>query len=306
MSSSVSAGKISGLGYIILLAQDIKGWRIFGSDVLGLMLNSEVSNAEKLFFRMDNHPSRLIVKQHDADKLAAVGWECSGKASYETVIGAIEASGAQIERGSVQAAAERSVAEYAHSVDPDGNSFEVFHTRTDLREDFQSPLDINGFVTGDLGMGHAVIPAPKTDQTEAFYQNVLGFGASDNLTLPSPAEGMPDMNVRFFHANNPRHHSLALFNWPNPLGLVHLLLEVSSVDEVGACLDRVQAGGYPLMATLGRHCNDNMLSFYVIAPGGFAIEYGCDGLQIDNDTYQTTFSTRADIWGHDYMPPVPA
>ncbi|MDP5209263.1 VOC family protein [Microbulbifer sp. 2205BS26-8] len=306
MSISVTAGKVSSLGYIILLTQDIDAWREFGSDVLGLMLNSEISNAEQLFFRMDNHPSRLIVKHHDSNKLAAIGWECSDKESYEAVITAIETTGAEVKRGNESAAAERGVTEYAGSKDPDGNPFEVFHTRTGLRDNFQSPLDIDKFVTGKLGMGHAVIPAPKLTVTEAFYKNILGFGASDNLTLPSPTAGMPDMNIRFFHANNPRHHSLALFNWPNPLGLVHLLLEVSSVDEVGTCLDRIHAGDYPLMATLGRHCNDNMLSFYVIGPGGFAIEYGCDGLKIDSDNYQTTVSTRADVWGHDYMPPVPA
>ena len=111
------------------------------------------------------------------------------------------------------------------------------------------------------------------------------------------------MNIRFMHACNPRHHSLALFNYPNPVGIVHLILEVPDVDCVGACLDRVQVAGYPLMSTLGRHCNDNMLSFYVIGPGGIAVEYGCEGKLIDWQNYQCTESTQGDFWGHDYVTP---
>jgi len=84
---------------------------------------------------------------------------------------------------------------------------------------------------------------------------------------------------------------------------VHLILEVPDIDHVGACLDRVQKAGYPLMSTLGRHCNDNMLSFYVVGPGGIAVEYGCEGRQIDWQNFEPTVSTVGDFWGHDYIVP---
>lgn len=294
----------SGLGYIAINVQEIDEWKTFGSDILGLMLNSDTSTEETLYFRMDDHPHRLVLNKSDEDKLAAVGWEYANEAAFEAVIEALEAAGQSVTRGDESGAKQRQVTDYAVSSDPAGNPIEVFYGRTGLSDDFASPLDIEAFITGDLGMGHVVLPAPNMDETHGFYKEVMGFGDSDNLTLPPPAEGAPEMNVRFMHAQNPRHHSLALFNYPVPNGLVHLILEVGKVDEVGACLDRVNKAGYPLMSTLGRHCNDNMLSFYVVGPGGMAIEFGCDGLHIDWQNYTATVSTQGDIWGHEYVPPV--
>ena len=81
-----------------------------------------------------------------------------------------------------------------------------------------------------------------------------------------------------------------------------MMFEVTSIDEVGACLDRVNQANIPLMSTLGRHCNDNMVSFYAIGPGGIAAEYGFDGLQIgDWSGFTPTQSTEGDFWGHAYQ-----
>ena len=55
------------------------------------------------------------------------------------------------------------------------------------------------------------------------------------------------------------------------------MVEVDSLDAVGRALDQVEARGFPVSSTLGRHTNDKMISFYVRAPGGFDIEYGTDG-----------------------------
>ena len=43
-----------------------------------------------------------------------------------------------------------------------------------------------------------------------------------------------------------------------------------------------------------------MCSFYVLAPGGIAVEYGYDGLLVDWDNYTPTVSTEGDHWGHEY------
>ena len=49
-------------------------------------------------------------------------------------------------------------------------------------------------------------------------------------------------------------------------GLIHLMVEVDSLDAVGQALDRVNKDGFQLSSTLGRHTNDKMVSFYVRAP----------------------------------------
>jgi 3,4-dihydroxy-9,10-secoandrosta-1,3,5(10)-triene-9,17-dione 4,5-dioxygenase len=79
-----------------------------------------------------------------------------------------------------------------------------------------------------------------------------------------------------------------------------MMVEVGSMDEVGKAMDRVKQAGLPYLATLGRHVNDNMCSFYVLAPGGIAVEYGYDGLLIDWENHVPTVSTEGDLWGHEY------
>ena len=102
------------------------------------------------------------------------------------------------------------------------------------------------------------------------------------------------------HANNPRQHSLALFNGPHPLGVVHIMMEVETMDEVGRAMDRAKAAESHFLATLGRHINDNMCSVYLLAPGGIAVEYGYDGLLIDWENHVPTVSVEGDAWGHEY------
>ena len=151
-------------------------------------------------------------------------------------------------------------------------------------------------------MGRIVVSAAEAfEETHDFYTGLLGLGDSDDLTLPPPAEGAPSIRVRFLHASNPRHHSLALFNLPVPSGVVHIMLEMRTIDDVGRAYDRVLAGGWALMAFLGRHCNDNMFSFYVIGPGGVPIEVGCEGRQVDWKDFEPTVSVVPDHWGHAYQ-----
>jgi 3,4-dihydroxy-9,10-secoandrosta-1,3,5(10)-triene-9,17-dione 4,5-dioxygenase len=85
-----------------------------------------------------------------------------------------------------------------------------------------------------------------------------------------------------------------------PSGCVHMMVEVPDMDEVGRALDRRHKHGAKLMATLGRHVNDRMTSFYLLSPSGFAIEYGYGGRVVDwsrNVVHQTT---EVSLWGHDF------
>jgi 3,4-dihydroxy-9,10-secoandrosta-1,3,5(10)-triene-9,17-dione 4,5-dioxygenase len=102
------------------------------------------------------------------------------------------------------------------------------------------------------------------------------------------------------HCANGRHHSLALFEGEVPSGCVHLMVEVASIDEVGHAYDRALASGARLMATMGRHTNDRMISFYVETPGGFALEYGCGGRVMDWDRHTVFECTSTSLWGHDF------
>jgi len=136
-----------------------------------------------------------------------------------------------------------------------------------------------------------------------FYRDVLGFKLRDSMRLPPqvvgrPADGAPAW-LRFLGCN-PRHHSLAFMPGQTPSGIVHLMVEVEEADDVGLCLDRALRRKVPMSATLGRHVNDLMLSFYMKTPSGFDIEFGCEGRQVEDDDWIARESTAISLWGHDF------
>ncbi len=124
--------------------------------------------------------------------------------------------------------------------------------------------------------------------------------------VPAPPEFGP-IRVRFLGINE-RHHSLAVcpaMHQRDP-GLVHVMVEVDTLDAVGQALDRVNAEGIQLSSTLGRHTNDKMVSFYVRTPGDWDIEFGTDGMRVD-ETYYTAEEITADsYWGHQWVGEMPA
>jgi 3,4-dihydroxy-9,10-secoandrosta-1,3,5(10)-triene-9,17-dione 4,5-dioxygenase len=159
------------------------------------------------------------------------------------------------------------------------------------------------FVTGEQGLGHVVLSTRDDAEALHFYRDVLGFQLRDSMRLPPqlvgrPADGPPAW-LRFFGCN-PRHHSLAFLPMPTPSGIVHLMVEVEGSDDVGLCLDRALRRKVPMSATLGRHVNDKMLSFYMKTPGGFDVEFGCEGMQVEDDDWIARESTAVSLWGHDF------
>src|SRR5262249_32639219 len=58
------------------------------------------------------------------------------------------------------------------------------------------------------------------------------------------------------------------------------LIEVSDIDAVGRAMDRCLDGLAPMTVSLGRHWNDQMISFYLRTPSGFDIEYGFGGRRV--------------------------
>jgi 3,4-dihydroxy-9,10-secoandrosta-1,3,5(10)-triene-9,17-dione 4,5-dioxygenase len=99
----------------------------------------------------------------------------------------------------------------------------------------------------------------------------------------------------------PRHHSIAFAAIPAPTGIVHVMLEATTLDDVGRAIDRCARHGAPQVSTLGRHANDLMVSFYLRTPSGFDIEYGTDGLLVDDATWVARETTAHSVWGHRFL-----
>ena len=286
---------ISSLGYARISLQNPQDWAQVGEEVLGFESSTDEDGSVRL--RMDESPFRYLVEKSETEGFVCAGWECPAE-KFDEIVNLLDNFGALIGSGDKSACAARAVGAFVTAKDPSGNLLEVFHSR-DSDQPFASPLGLD-YVAGDLGLGHAVLPASAHDETSEFYNTVLGFNLSDQLVLPPPAEDMQEMRINFYHADNPRHHSLALFNGPAPSGVVHLMTEMTSIDAVGSCMDRVNAAGIPITATLGRHINDGMVSFYFLAPGAIPMEVGYDGMLHDWSDFVPTQSTVGDHWGHVY------
>ena len=190
--------------------------------------------------------------------------------------------------------------------DPAGHPLEVFCGAALEHRPSVSPYG-NRLVTGAMGMGHVVLPVPPGSSAAFdFYTEVLGFRLRDSMRMPAEffggAQGDPPVWFRFLGCN-PRHHSLALAPVPASAGLVHLMIETASLDDMGQALDRCARRGAPVSATLGRHANDQMVSFYVRTPGGFDIEYGTNGRLVDDATWISRETTAVSLWGHTFAGP---
>jgi 3,4-dihydroxy-9,10-secoandrosta-1,3,5(10)-triene-9,17-dione 4,5-dioxygenase len=292
---------VSAAGYLRIASTDTAAWMDFGTNVLGLMDAQIEDAAGARFLRMDDHPFRFMIESGDADGLIATGLEYPSETAWQATLDELAGAGHAVVPGSTEDAQRRCVSAFATVKDPSGNTLELYWGRKLDYVPLVSPTGVTDFVTtyqqtGDMGFGHCVLPAPDIDATTAFYTQFIGTGLTDTLYPP----GMDGLKINFMHANNPRQHSVALFNGPHPLGVVHIMVEVQTLDEVGKAMKRAQQAGAHFLATLGRHVNDNMCSIYILAPGGIAVEYGYDGLLIDWENYVPTVSVEGDLWGHEY------
>lgn len=294
-------GPIRSLGYLRIEATDVGAWRDYGLKVLG-MVEGRGSVQGALYLRMDDFPARLVIVPGEHDRLMEAGWECANAEGLQRVRDALDVEGVPYKEATAAELKDRRVDEMIRFADPSGNQLEVFHGAALEHRRVVSPYG-HRFVTAEQGLGHVVLSTRDDAEALHFYRDVLGFRLRDSMRLPPqlvgrPADGPPAW-LRFFGCN-PRHHSLAFLPMPTPSGIVHLMVEVENSDDVGLCLDRAQRKKVPMSATLGRHVNDKMLSFYMKTPGGFDVEFGCEGLNVDDHDWIARESTAVSLWGHDF------
>jgi len=292
--------RIASLGYLRIESADVAAWREFGVRVLG-MAEGRGPDPEAVYLRMDDFPARLVIVPGESERLLASGWEVAGSEALEQVRRALDEAGVAVKAGTEAELADRRVAELLRFEDPAGNALEVFCGAALEHRPAVSSYG-NQFVTGDQGLGHVVLPVTEEEPSLRFYTQVLGFRLRDSIRMAPELFGRPPgppLWMRFLGCS-PRHHSLALAPFPAPAGVVHLMIEVAELDDVGRALDRCARRRAPVSATLGRHANDLMVSFYVRTPGGFDVEYGTGGRRVDDTTWVTRETTAISLWGHSF------
>jgi len=264
---------IKNLAYIGFTSPSADDWRTFGPEVLGAELAPDGPDGS-VRLRVDDAVHRITIHPGERNDLAYLGWEVDDLAA---LVAAVEAAGLTVKDDSF--------------VDPFGFRHELV-TAVERGAPFTPGRPMDGFVTGEQGLGHVVLIVPDLAAAEAFYTDVLGFRPSDSVES--------GLSLRFFHCpgHAARHHTVAMASVPGMVGMHHLMLEVTTLDDVGTALDLVTERHLPLAMTLGRHTNDLMTSFYVRTPSGFEIEYGTGGRLVDDDAWEVTVHDAQSIWGH--------
>jgi 3,4-dihydroxy-9,10-secoandrosta-1,3,5(10)-triene-9,17-dione 4,5-dioxygenase len=282
-------GEVVACGYIGLSTDDMAAWRDFAAAV-GMQVSAD-STDDKLLLRIDDRTFRVCVEPGDRG-VNYVGWEVAGPEALDALVKHLGDAGVETHE-EPGLAGERGVERLVRCLDPAGNQLELFIGQRIAKEPFVSPTGAR-FIThhrgrGDLGFTHVVLSFEDVAPAQAFYVDLLGFRISD--------VALPHGPWIFTHVN-PRHHSFAFGPWPGPSQYHHFMLEVENLDMVGAAIDRVTDLGAEITASLGKHTNDEMYSFYVRTPSGIELEYGFGGRLIDDDVWTSVTYEADSAWGH--------
>lgn len=284
------------LGYIGVEVADVASFGEFLTDVVGLVPGDPWPSGE-LTWRNDAKAHRIIVRQGQANDAVYLGLEAATPQVFEATAERIQAAGYDLSEGTAEEKRARQVTELVHTMAPWGIRVELVHGLEEGAGPFESPLVQAGFLTGQMGFGHAVFATPAFDEAHNFITAGLGFAQSDWLETEI-GPGLP-LEVHFYHCN-PRHHSLAVAQAPFelPQKLHHIMVETNSQDDVGRAFDRAWQAGLGIANGLGRHDNDGMFSFYVVTPAGFQVEVGHGARVIGEDWAGDRRYDRISAWGH--------
>jgi 3,4-dihydroxy-9,10-secoandrosta-1,3,5(10)-triene-9,17-dione 4,5-dioxygenase len=284
------------LAYVIISSADPTRWYDFGANFMGATVSSHPSDF--LYFKLDSRPCRFIIQKASDDRFYASGWLVANPVEYRRSQQKLQEAGVTIVVGTDEEARVRRVREFFAVIDPAGNRHEICWGPFADPEPFISKVGVSRFVTGDLGLGHVVAGAyGQFNATVAFWEKNLGFEISNTRSIGANSE--PVMRANWYHCQNGRQHSFALVDLAPKAGCQHIMVQVGTLDDLGRALDRVDRCGFKLARGLGRHVNDQLVSFYVVTPTGFWLEYAY-GEEVIDWSKEIVFEDAGygSEWGH--------
>ena len=285
---------VASLGYLGFEVSDLEAWDSYLTGFLGLMAGDRTDTAAR--YRLDERAFRIQVEKGKADDLSFIGLEVETPDALQTLREQLDAAGIPCAAVSDNLKAERGVRDLLVLDDPAGLRVELYAGAT-VRSNvpFISPAGVSGFRTNGQGLGHVVIATDKIGALRDFYTGLLGFRLSDTIGMAIT----PDftLTLEFYHCNT-RHHTLALAPMPAPKRLHHFMVEMSTLDDVGFTMERLEKYKVQQTTTLGKHTNDQMVSFYAATPSGFEVEVGTAGIAVHDETWRVSHHESVSMWGH--------
>lgn len=286
---------VTELGYVGIGVKDMAAWEQFACGILGMEWSDE-GEGDRCYLRMDYWHHRVVVHNDGGDDMLYSGYRVAGPDEFVGMQRQLKELGIDFRVGSPEEAAERRVLEVLKLEDPAGVPVEIFHgPEVDTARPLRPGRGMHGrFSTGAGGIGHIVVRDDGPDKSYRFYTQALGMRGSVEGRIPLPNGTL--QQPTFLHCNE-RDHSIAFGAGPMRRKIHHLMVEAESQDDVGLAYDLVRKAGVPILMTLGKHANDDMLSFYVQTPSGWFLEYGAGGRKAN---HQSEYCTR-DSWGHELV-----
>lgn len=262
---------VTELGYLGLSVSDLDAWKSFACGVGGMEYVDE-GEGDRAYLRMDKWHHRITLHADGGDDLAYLGWRVAGPVEFDEIVEKLTVQNIEVEIASDEAARERRVLGLAKLKDPGGNPTEIFFgPQVDNYRPFHPGRPMFGrFVTGAEGIGHCILRQDDVAAAVRFYQ-LLGLRGSVeyHLALPNGEVAAP----YFMHCND-RQHSVAFGFGPMDKRINHLMLEYSELDDLGLAHDSVRERKIDVALQLGKHANDEALTFYCANPSGWLWEFG--------------------------------
>jgi len=282
---------VSQLAYLGIGVSDMGAWTSFATDILGMQIIERADDGT-VYLRMDENHHRIALHPSGEDDVLYIGLQAATAASFEQAKAALRAAGVSVTQGTPAEIAHRRLIDFV-KFETGGLPFELsIGPQTRWDPPFQPARPMSGFKTGSLGFGHVVLRSTDREESAGLLTKALGFRVSDYI------------NTMVFLHCNPRHHSIAfqpsIKDLPRSRDkkLWHFMLETDTLDDVGTALDLATRSAVPVVSSLGRHSNDQMVSFYMSTPSGFEVEYGWGGRLVDDAVWQVQRHDRGTIWGH--------
>jgi len=183
--------------------------------------------------------------------------------------------------------------------DPDGRQM-VFGLAAGAGQ--SDAMDANGVAGHPPGrLQHVVVATADLAAMMAFYENTLGFVATDHVLRDD--EGGGQTLTAVFYRSTPEHHSFAMF-LSDAARPDHHAYEVSCWNDIRDWADHMAALEIKLWWGPGRHGPGNNLFFMVEDPDGYKVEISAElESMADTDPIRLWPHTERslNLWGPGWM-----
>lgn len=270
---------VTRFGFLAVSVSDLAEATSFYARFARLDLTERLGSTAFMTGGLEHHWVRL--EEGNGQGVKRIGYEVDGEDALAEARSRLADYGIDCEEGGDPS--KDRVSRWLRFADPGGSEIELY---TGMYERGVAP--VNNGVTLEKFL-HGGWETPNFAETTRFYQDVLGFKASDWI----------GDRVGFFRAADGYHHSLVMLN-SNRVAFNHFCVQVSSLDDVMRFRNNALRHGVKLRDDLLRHAPSGSIGVYMHDEArGFAIEF-CVGHPQVADSHRARVLPIApetgDIW----------